>query len=183
MITLKPFYFIRHGETAWNAERKLQGQTDIPLNDSGMQQAVSLQALVSKLSVTNIFHSPLKRAAQTAELACTSLICPKVALDELKECYYGSLEGKPSTGRSSERTKQPGYDGETNANYSARIIKGVNYALSHEGIPLIVGHGGTFDMLTCMLNIPYVNIKNCTLLLFTPPTDSQSPWIITEITD
>ncbi|OGB83573.1 hypothetical protein A3F66_04350 [candidate division TM6 bacterium RIFCSPHIGHO2_12_FULL_32_22] len=183
MIIKKSFYFIRHGETAWNAERKLQGQTDIPLNEAGMQQAASLQALVSKLSVDKIFHSPLKRAAQTAEIACIGLTCPKIAVDELKECYYGSLEGKPSTGRSSERIKQKDYDGESYESYSARIIKGVNYVLSQEGNPLIVGHGGNFDMLTCIMNIPYVNIKNCTLLLFIAPTDAKPQWTIAEITD
>ncbi|SQD78140.1 histidine phosphatase family protein [Moritella yayanosii] len=60
-------YFIRHGQTQWNCEKRLQGRTDIPLNDVGKTQISAYQLPLSLISL-QWFHSPLLRTQQTAEL-------------------------------------------------------------------------------------------------------------------
>src|SRR5690606_2735701 len=58
---------VRHGETAWNKERRLQGQEDIPLSPRGMDQAKALAPVVRPFAPTTVIASDLKRARQTAE--------------------------------------------------------------------------------------------------------------------
>jgi len=60
--------FVRHGETDWNVSNKLQGQTDIPLNDTGRQQAKDKQSELSHADFDLVISSPLSRARETAEL-------------------------------------------------------------------------------------------------------------------
>lgn len=179
-MDLKPFYYVRHGATEWNLEGKLQGQQDIPLNEIGIQQAQDIIQTINTLPISNVFYSPLKRAAQTANMACNDLTCPKISLDDLKECDWGSLEGTRER-RAIGRMEETGYDGESTESYKARIVKGINYALSHEGIPLIVAHGGTYHMLVSLLGVESQNIKNCEILLFTPPSNSQNKWVVSKV--
>ncbi|SGY87224.1 Phosphoglycerate mutase family protein [Moritella viscosa] len=82
-------YFIRHGQTQWNFERRLQGRTDIPLNEAGRQQINAYQ-LPSNLVSLQWFHSPLLRAQQTAELLCVDALA-EMALIEMS---WGEWEGK-----------------------------------------------------------------------------------------
>lgn len=82
-------YFIRHGQTQWNCERRLQGRTDIPLNEAGKQQ-ISAYQLPSNFSSLRWFHSPLLRAQQTAELLCVEAQT-EMALIEMS---WGEWEGK-----------------------------------------------------------------------------------------
>lgn len=178
-IKLKPFYFVRHGKTSWNDEQKLQGQQEIPLNDVGVQQAKDLEPIISKLHIDYVFYSPLKRASQTVDIACSHLLCPKIALDQLKECYLGYLEGTPEK-FFMNRVKEPEYNGEPLKDFIERIIEGVNLALSYEGTPLIVGHGGTYDILTSLMNIKVKSPTNCVLLYFSPSIDNQS-WTVSEV--
>jgi broad specificity phosphatase PhoE len=63
-----PFIFIRHGETDWNRTNRTMGQTDIPLNSLGIQQAREATQYLENLGVERIIHSPLSRAAQTATI-------------------------------------------------------------------------------------------------------------------
>ena len=64
----KSFYFVRHGQTDWNIEKRIMGQQDIPLNDVGRKQAQKIRTLLDNYHVTTIFCSPLLRARQTAEI-------------------------------------------------------------------------------------------------------------------
>ncbi|PKH07996.1 histidine phosphatase family protein [Moritella sp. Urea-trap-13] len=82
-------YFIRHGQTQWNCEKRLQGRTDIPLNDAGRQQICAYQ-LPSGLSSLQWFHSPLLRAQQTAQL----LGVDSQSETALIEMSWGEWEGK-----------------------------------------------------------------------------------------
>ncbi|MDX2320195.1 MAG: histidine phosphatase family protein [Moritella sp.] len=82
-------YFIRHGQTQWNSEKRLQGRTDIPLNDAGRKQIIAYQLPASLLSL-QWFHSPLLRAQQTAEL----LGIDSQVQAALIEMNWGSWEGK-----------------------------------------------------------------------------------------
>ena len=59
-------YFVRHGETEWNVKKKIQGKTDIPLNENGIRQAKELacQLVEEDISVKHVYHSPQLRAAR-----------------------------------------------------------------------------------------------------------------------
>ena len=97
-------YYIRHGETAWNAEGRLQGTLDIPLNDLGRQQAAHAGNILADLfardgrdtSSLTFVASPLGRARSTMELVRGKLKLPTAdyALDDrLREIGYGQWEG------------------------------------------------------------------------------------------
>ena len=93
-------YIIRHGQTDWNAEWRLQGQQNIPLNDTGRQQArengVRLRALVDSFEGYDFVASPLDRARETMELArgaaCLDPLTYRID-DRLKEICFGDWEG------------------------------------------------------------------------------------------
>src|ERR1700687_4425741 len=97
-------YYIRHGETAWNAEGKLQGVQDIPLNDLGRRQAANSGAILAGLFARDgrseaslaFVASPLGRARATMELVRGALKLPPddYAIDDrLREIGYGHWEG------------------------------------------------------------------------------------------
>ena len=86
---------IRHGETTWNAERRLQGHTDIPLNTKGIQQARQMAQAIKniKLSFDALYTSDLKRAADTAN-AIVELFGVQARVDSaLRERHFGVLQG------------------------------------------------------------------------------------------
>lgn len=93
------FYFVRHGETDWNVKKKIQGKTDIPLNENGWQQAKKLAEELCKKQQVGEFHavcaytSPQLRASKTAEVMADALGIPCVELDGLKEMDLGEWEG------------------------------------------------------------------------------------------
>nr|WP_308612978.1 histidine phosphatase family protein [Massilia eburnea] len=85
---------IRHGETAWNAVRRLQGHTDIPLNEEGERQALALARALSSEKLDAIISSDLGRAVQTAH--AVAALHPHVPLHAdaaLRERGYGAFEG------------------------------------------------------------------------------------------
>ena len=85
---------VRHGETYWNDERRIQGgDSDIELNDTGLEQARKLAAFLESESITAILSSPLQRAIATAEVIANHHQLP-VAIDQgLRELKVGELEG------------------------------------------------------------------------------------------
>jgi probable phosphoglycerate mutase len=84
---------IRHGETAWNAERRLQGHIDIGLNDEGMRQVAALGQALAQEPFDAIFASDLQRALQTAEALIVTRTMPIVIDAGLRERCYGAFEG------------------------------------------------------------------------------------------
>jgi broad specificity phosphatase PhoE len=97
-------YYIRHGETAWNAEGRFQGSQDVPLNDLGRTQAVAAGGILAdlvardgrELSSLAFMASPLGRARLTMELVRNALQLPPddYAIDDrLREIGYGQWEG------------------------------------------------------------------------------------------
>ncbi len=86
-------YIARHGQTDWNIAHKAQGSTDIPLNDTGIQQAMSLQEKIKDIKFDLCYASPLKRAAKTAEIAVHGG-CEIVFDDRLMERSFGDYEGE-----------------------------------------------------------------------------------------
>ena len=93
-MTLTTFALIRHGQTDWNAERRLQGSTDIPLNDVGRGQARDAVAAVSGYEWDAVVSSPLGRAAETADLIAAGLgLSVARHIPELAERSFGEAEG------------------------------------------------------------------------------------------
>lgn len=86
---------IRHGETDWNAQMKLQGATDIPLNERGVEQATDVGRLLRGSDWTKIVSSPLIRARNTGEIIAAELGMeePEV-IPNLAERSFGELEGQ-----------------------------------------------------------------------------------------
>ena len=83
---------VRHGETAWNAEGRVQGQLDIPLNDVGRAQARATAEALANHDFTAIYCSDLSRVRQTCEPAARKFALPVTYLPELRERHYGMFE-------------------------------------------------------------------------------------------
>ena len=93
-MTLTTFALVRHGQTDWNAERRLQGATDIPLNDVGRGQARDAVAVLAPYEWDAIVSSPLSRAAETADLIAEGLgLTVSRRVPELTERSFGPAEG------------------------------------------------------------------------------------------
>ncbi len=85
-------YVVRHGETIWNKEKKVQGISDIPLSEKGIKDAFELQTLVSTLKLDVVISSPLTRARETAKILVNSTL-PINTDDRIKERDWGLNEG------------------------------------------------------------------------------------------
>jgi broad specificity phosphatase PhoE len=88
------FYLVRHGETAWNAEGRLCGRTDIELNDAGRRQAERLGERLRALPPSAIYTSPLRRTVETAAIIARGTGVPPVIDARLVELNYGEWEGR-----------------------------------------------------------------------------------------
>jgi len=84
---------VRHGETAWNREKRVQGSSDIPLSDNGIRQAELLASSLADEKIDIVVTSPLRRALQTASIINERLKAPLVADEDLKELDQGDFEG------------------------------------------------------------------------------------------
>ncbi|BCS97368.1 phosphatase [Desulfoluna limicola] len=86
-------YLVRHGQTTWNLERRLQGHLDSRLTETGRNQAMAAGELLSHTSITAAFASPLGRAMETAHLIIGQRNIPLTPKEGLKEIGLGLLEG------------------------------------------------------------------------------------------
>lgn len=86
-------YLIRHGQTDWNVEGKVQGSTDIPLNETGRRQAACLAKGMAGRPVVQIFSSRLKRAFETARTVGESQNVRVETVEGLEEISFGEWEG------------------------------------------------------------------------------------------
>ena len=86
-------YIIRHGKTDWNVLHKLQGRTDIPLNDEGRKMAEEAGKLYRDIHFDICFCSPLIRARETAEILLKGRDIPILTESRLAEMSFGSYEG------------------------------------------------------------------------------------------
>jgi probable phosphoglycerate mutase len=155
---------IRHGETAWNAERRLQGHLDIDLNAEGRRQARALAAALArereKFDV--LVSSDLARAAQTAKALGEALHLPLYIDGRLRERCYGGFEGLLYSeiaeryprefaawqGRDVDGTLPPGQNrGETFREFHDRVIPAIlGWAKDNPGKSLVlVAHGGVLE--------------------------------------
>jgi len=152
---------VRHGETAWNAQRRLQGHIDIPLNETGFAQALATAASLSSQRFDAAYSSDLSRAHQTANaiVAGSGLALGLDAM--LRERHYGSFQALtydeararfPAEYHRFE-TRDPEFTfpegGESLREFAKRIrltLEGIARR-HHGGTVLIVTHGGVLDIV------------------------------------
>ena len=155
-------YLARHGQTGWNAERRLQGWTDIELNETGRGQARGLAERIDGVPIDQIFCSGLRRSRETAEIVSGGRL-PIEALPALNEQKLGKFEGAYIDGRDPqvvaeyERRSADPEDaldsGESRTEHHARVRAAVEEILRRHpsGTILVVGHGGTNSAILAAL--------------------------------
>ena len=151
---------VRHGETDWNAEGRLQGQTDRPLSEFGRRQARQLaEALVGE-DLQAIYSSDLARARETAEIVGERLGLP-VALDpDLREKDWGTWEGLTAVER--DRVEFVGESTEAHQERTLRALKRISERHPGDGRVLVVTHGGSMRRAqTAALGLALPVIENC----------------------
>lgn len=138
----------RHGETDWNAARRVQGHTDVPLNNRGREQARALAEELHDEPLDAVYASDLLRAHETARIVAERKGLDVIVLPELRERHFGTWEGLTDT-EVLERYPQAARagswgDGETREELSRRILPALErIAESHpDGRVLVVAHGG-----------------------------------------
>ena len=165
----------RHGETEWNAERRLQGQQDIPLNSRGRSQAVATGRFLRSVPLIEVHSSTLQRCQQTARpIAEANIGRPNVvSSDLLKETALGVLEGE-LIGRQSTAEMTRHYQDFSRDEIRYRVPNGENlhdvvarvqrffidryHLLKGQGTHLIVGHRNVNKMiLRYLLGLSFEN--------------------------
>jgi probable phosphoglycerate mutase len=156
------FCLVRHGETDWNVERRLQGHTDIPLNQHGLAQAAQMAKALKAihLQFDVLYTSDLQRAADTAR-AVEAIFGVEAIIDQvLRERHLGALQGltidqaphlKPELwsthlNRNLDHTLD---GGESIKQFAHRIHSALeNIRMQHMGkTVLLISHGGALDMM------------------------------------
>lgn len=185
-IPLKPFYFIRHGETDFNRLSLCTGSRDIPLNQTGLEQAEIAAKWLRQEPIEQIVTSPLSRAMKTAEIISAALQKPITVIDELKECCWGTREGQPKTddGFFHRWLKgQPPVGAETVYEFEERVLRGIWKALEINGPVLMVAHAGVYSVIARTLGSPYNRARNCSPYYHRPPQHKGHPWFINDLGD
>lgn len=157
------FWYLRHGETDWNARGLSQGNVDVPLNATGLAQAREAAAVLRGRGIATIVASPLSRARVTAEIAAEALGLP-VATDELlREVAFGGQEGQPMQQWFDDwiaGTFTPA-DAEPFAALRTRAVTTLNRLLVLPAPLLVVGHGAFFRALRSAMGLaPNVRLAN-----------------------
>jgi len=151
---------IRHGETAWNVDTRIQGQLDVALNEVGIWQAGRVAQALTDEPVAAIYASDLLRAWQTALAIAVVAGCPLSARVGLRERGFGEFEGKTYAEIEATwpalslqwRKREPLWappGGESLATMRERVLQTVNaLAAQHMGEQIVlVAHGGVMDIL------------------------------------
>ncbi|HEU5159248.1 MAG TPA: histidine phosphatase family protein [Streptosporangiaceae bacterium] len=152
----------RHGQTAWNVERRFQGQIDVPLDDEGVAQSARAAARLAALQPTAILSSPLQRAARTAD-ALAGITGLPVSMDpDLIERGGGEWEGLTNSEIKARypdeysRWEAPG--GETSAEVAKRVGTALERAVGRmpdDGPLVVVSHGAAIRLgLANLLGFP-----------------------------
>ncbi len=164
-------YLVRHGQTDWNVQKRAQGHTDRPLDETGMLQAKQVGKAFLDLPVQRILTSDLQRAHQTAaEIARRSKIDLEV-LPELRERGFGEWEGQNFAeiairfgfeadfkGVTRNEVTPPG--GESFVEVWERLVSVVANVRNRNENTAIVAHGGTCSLLTAMFLDGDVSLSN-----------------------
>ena len=175
-------YLVRHGETVWNAQRRIQGQSDSPLTEKGEQQAHQVGERVKHLGITHVIASDLGRTQSTAEIIADACGCTVTLEPRLRELNMGVLEKRPLDGltEEEERWRSTLVDGTENgripqgesmAEMAARMHAALNacLALPAGSRPLLVSHGMALGVLiSTILGLPAhaerrLRLRNCSI--------------------
>ena len=153
------FYYVRHGQTDWNRDKKFQGTSDIPLNTQGREQAVQAGQVLLHCKPSMIFSSQLSRAKETAEIIKSQLNASQTItiLEDLKERFGGVGEGQVVPPDFVLLKDQPAWffqNAEPINEFRERVVRGVLVALNFHGPVCLVSHGGVFRVLCQVLGIP-----------------------------
>ena len=151
---------IRHGETAWNVDTRIQGHLDIPLNDTGLWQARQVGQALADEPVAAIYSSDLQRAYATAQAVAQATGAPLTPERGLRERGFGDFQGRTFQQIEREspeqalrwRKRDPHYTpegGESLVTLRDRIERTVTaLAQQHLGEQVVmVAHGGVLDVL------------------------------------
>jgi broad specificity phosphatase PhoE len=160
-------FLARHGETDWNAEGRVQGHTDRPLNDAGRAQARALADELAEVHVDAVYSSDLARALDTARpvAAARGLAVEPVA--ELRERDFGTWEGLLDTEileRFPEARTGAWGDAETREQLAERVLAALRrIAEQHPGGQvLVVSHGGPLRAILSHCEVDGIDrIANC----------------------
>lgn len=178
-------YFLRHGQTTWNADgNRYAGATDVPLTETGIAQARKGGELIRDLSFDAVYCSGLSRALETAKLALDGRDIPIVRDPRLNEMNYGTWEGKTHAEILAEPDNhwhdwvadpdawRPGESGELASELVARVTAFLYDVLQPGRTVLAVAHHTTGRLLIAhMLEMPLANYRrlqldNASLSLF-----------------
>ena len=163
------WFLVRHGETEWNSQGRLQGHTPTSLSPVGIRQAELLAGRLKDMRLSAIYSSDLPRARETADIIAAGHHVQVRLTPELRERYYGQWEGLTHQEMQAqdpdgyarwregdERFSPPG--GERVADVRARVSRlTAQLVRTHTGDDaiLLVGHGGSLRSLTVhMLGLP-----------------------------
>jgi uncharacterized phosphatase len=158
---------IRHGETDWNLQRKLQGSTDIPLNETGIEQARKTGEHLKDTEWDIIVASPLIRAKKTAEIINEFLNLPIIEMEEFKERDFGDAEGMSLEERTTKKYNTKNYPNQQNIEeFTERLMTGLSKV--QKQFPgkkvLVVAHGGAIQTILTTVSNGEINLDNTPLV-------------------
>ena len=145
---------VRHGETDWNALGKLQGRTDIRLNETGILQAKECSEFLKTFQWDVIITSPLKRAKQTAEIINKNLDLSLIEMKEFVERDYGDAEGMLLEERTSTFQGKSYSNQEDRLTLNNRVMAGIqeiNQRYAENNI-LLIAHGAVINAILAVLS-------------------------------
>ena len=178
-LPARAFWFLRHGETDWNAQGRSQGNVDIPLNQTGVAQAHAAAALLRGRGIASVVSSPLSRARDTAATVAAACGVASVAVqDDLREVSFGVHEGASMSGAWFAEWIAGGPAPERGESFAAlrlRACRAFTAALAHPAPVLVVAHGALFRALRAEMGLaPDVRTANAQPLWCEPGT----PWTL-----
>ena len=150
---------MRHGQSTWNHEHRIQGQLDPPLSDEGRRQAAHLGRRLAGRQFVALYSSDLERAAETSRLVGEAVGMEPTPMAELREIYLGDWEGLQTEELAirfpeawASWTEEPNWDlvpgGEGSAAFEKRVMAVLDslFARHREGDVLVVTHGGVIQI-------------------------------------
>ena len=152
-------YFVRHGETEWNANDRIQGSSDIPLNAVGREQALRAAPAFRLQRWDAVYSSPLSRAAETAQIICGEPECSRIIYeDRIQERSFGAAEGLTADQRFRRFPGRaiPGAESweqlmERADGFMARLV-GRSAAIEEDTRYLVITHGGFINAVLRLLH-------------------------------
>ncbi|MDT1120901.1 histidine phosphatase family protein [Bacillus altitudinis] len=156
---------VRHGETDWNAAKRIQGRTDIPLNDTGKWQAEQTGLYLKDAHWDVVISSPLSRAKETAHLILQHVHAPLVIMDDFIERDYGDAEGMSFEERQKLFPNKQYPNMEPLSALQDRMLEGIEKvrATYPDQRVLIVAHGAAIHALLTALADEQMGIKDTRL--------------------